>query len=88
MNTAKHKSLSGLHTKVQWMQHKARSQKEENRARMPKVAALVDSFREEFGDGVKVLYASENGCTVGKEDDHDWVVPNLPIVLTPTKKTK
>ena len=39
--------------------------KEENRARMPMVTAMVDEFRQEFGPGVRVTYAKENGIEVG-----------------------
>lgn len=35
--------------------------------RMPMTAELVDRFRKAFGDGVKVIYASENGFEVGYE---------------------
>lgn len=39
----------------------------ENRARMPGVTAFVDLVRKHFGDGVKVIYASENGHEVGRQ---------------------
>lgn len=35
------------------------------RSQMPLVADLVDRFRAEFGEGVKVLWAKENGLEVG-----------------------
>ena len=35
------------------------------RSQMPLVADLVDRFRAEFGEGVKVLWAKENGFEVG-----------------------
>lgn len=41
--------------------------REQNRLRMPTVAAFVDAMREAFGvDQVTVTYASENGYTHGK----------------------
>lgn len=40
--------------------------KEENRARMPMVTAIVDEFREVFGPGVRVTYAREGDVEVGK----------------------
>lgn len=39
--------------------------REENRARMPMVTAFVDAMRAEFGEDCKVIYASENGLTLG-----------------------
>lgn len=45
------------------------SGRDSNRASMPKVAAFVDTIRAEFGEGVKVLYASENGIERGKRDE-------------------
>ena len=47
-------------------QAEAREKAEENRKRMPTIAAWVDEARAIFGDDVKVLYASENGRTVGR----------------------
>jgi len=40
--------------------------REENRARMPTVTAVVDEYRAVFGEGVRVTYASENGLTLGE----------------------
>ena len=37
-----------------------------NREAMPETAAIVSMFRESFGDGIKVLWAMENGRTAGK----------------------
>jgi hypothetical protein len=39
--------------------------KEDNRKAMPNVAAIVDEFREEFGE-ITVTYAEENGIIKGK----------------------
>ena len=39
-----------------------------NRAAMPKVAAIVDDFRKEFGaDQITVTYASEAGREIGSK---------------------
>lgn len=39
-----------------------------NRALMPKVAEVVDAFREEFGaDQIIVTYANENGTERGEK---------------------
>lgn len=43
----------------------ARQKAEENRRRMPEVSRIVDVFREISPD-VKVVFASENGVTVGQ----------------------
>lgn len=53
--------------KVAAMREQARSRAEENRRRMPTVAAVVDAFKAAFGaDQVTVAYASENGITLGQ----------------------
>ena len=51
--------------------------REENRARMPMVTAFVDAFREVFGEDCKVIYASENGLTLGTPGPRG-VIPCLP----------
>lgn len=38
-----------------------------NRAAFPATAAIVDAFRAEFGDGVKLIHAEEGGRTVGRK---------------------
>lgn len=38
---------------------------EENRRRMPTIAAWVEETRSVFGDDVKVIHASENGIVRG-----------------------
>lgn len=50
--------------------------RESNRASMPGVAAIVDEYRALFPD-LKVVYASENGVTVGKRgaDANAFQVP-------------
>ena len=39
----------------------------DNRSSFPASAAILDSFRAEFGDGVKLFYLMENGREVGKK---------------------
>lgn len=41
--------------------------REENRRNFPFAAAALDEMREVFGTGVKLVYAEENGKTVGKK---------------------
>lgn len=41
---------------------------EDNRRKMPTVAAFVDEVRK-FWPDAKVVYASENGITLGKKPD-------------------
>lgn len=41
---------------------------EDNRRKMPTVAAFVDEVRE-FWPDARVIYASENGITLGKKPD-------------------
>lgn len=78
--------LTDLQSKVLAMQNRERSRREENRARMPVIAAFVDSIKAEFGEGVKVLFAKENGYAVGTTQRHEWVNPILPYI--PTEKPK
>lgn len=60
---------------------------EDNRKRMPWVASIVDECRKHFGEGVKVIYAKENGIEVGKlPDPSKYVVPN--VWIEPEKPTK
>lgn len=40
--------------------------KEQMRARMPTVAAIVDEWREFLADGGKVIYAEENGHVIDR----------------------
>jgi hypothetical protein len=44
------------------------SQRDKNRADFPMAAMLLDEFRKHFGEGVKLVYASENGKVIGKLD--------------------
>lgn len=58
--------------------------REQNRTRMPAVAAFVDAMRDAFGaDQVKVIYASENGLTFGKPAPTG--VPASVETATPTR---
>ena len=43
------------------------AEKEKNRARFPKCAAMLDAFRREFGEGVKMRAAIEGDSRVGPE---------------------
>lgn len=45
---------------------KAQTNREKNRERMPICTAFIDEIRREFGDGIKVKYASENGVVLGR----------------------
>ena len=38
-----------------------------NRAEFPAAARILDEFRKEFGEGVKLIYASEAGREIGKK---------------------
>lgn len=59
-----------------------------NRERMPNVAKMVDEIRAVFGDGVKVLYAKENGYELGTPfDRRKLAVPNVCEGI-PKKKAK
>jgi hypothetical protein len=44
-------------------------QRSQNRERFPFAAARVDELRAVFGPGVKLLYASENGDSIGRSTD-------------------
>ena len=41
-------------------------QRDENRRKFPRVAELLDEFREVFGEGVRLIWAVENGNRIGK----------------------
>lgn len=59
-------AVSDLVARVEAMAKRAKSKAEENRARMPTVAAWVDDARRAFGaDQVRVIWASEGGVTIG-----------------------
>lgn len=45
--------------------------KDDVRRLFPDVIAFADAVREEFGDGVKLVYACENGREIGKRSEFD-----------------
>ena len=47
-------------------QQKKESARADNRSAFPATAAIVDMFRAEFGDGVKLVCAEEGGKKIGK----------------------
>jgi hypothetical protein len=52
----------------------------ELRATMPTVAALIDAMAAEFGrDQFRVVFAAENGVSVGTERVITGIVPPPPI---------
>lgn len=51
------------------------SQADDNRRKMPTVAAFVDEVRAVFGD-CKVVYAKENGIELGRRPERG-IIPNL-----------
>jgi hypothetical protein len=71
--------MSQLVERVQAIAAKARSKADENRRRMPKVTAIVDMFRAEFGPGVTVTYAEENGIRLGTPDTE----PGISLATVP-----
>lgn len=62
--------------------------KEENRSKMPTVAAFVDAVRAEFGD-CKVVYAKENGIELGKKPERGIIVKSFtPAAADRSAKTR
>lgn len=55
-------------------------QREDNRRRFPYAAAILDDLRAEFGDGVKLIWAQENGAEIGRPISGEF------CVLTPYQK--
>jgi len=45
--------------------------KNEIRTMFKEVVAFADAVRAEFGPGVKLVYASENGNEIGQKSEHD-----------------
>lgn len=43
------------------------SERSSNRAAFPETAKLVDELRDVFGPGVKLVWAEENGRTIGEK---------------------
>lgn len=48
--------------------------KKEVRALFPLCCEFADPVRNEFGDGVKMVYAEENGRKIGKQGSHGVAV--------------
>lgn len=48
----------------------SRAQAAANRSSMPETAAEIDAWRAVFGQGCKVLYATESEREVGARPDH------------------
>lgn len=44
------------------------TQRDKNRADFPNAASVLDEFKTHFGDGVKLVYAAENGKTIGNKN--------------------
>lgn len=60
--------MSDLFAKVEALRASSAARADENRRRMPTVAAWVDEAKEVFGaDQVTVAYASEGGLTMGRK---------------------
>ncbi len=59
--------------------------RENNRLSMPTVAALVDEIRAQ-GFGCKVIYASENGKTLGEKPKDENIFQIPPGYRIPTAK--
>jgi hypothetical protein len=45
--------------------------KDQVRAMFPEVTAFADAMRKEFGDGVRLVYAEENGRCIGTKSVSD-----------------
>lgn len=61
--------------------------KEENRSKMPTVAAFVDAVRDAFGD-CKVVYAKENGIELGKKPERGIIPTVTPAAADGSAKTR
>lgn len=62
-----------------WMSDQAK----QNRARCPLTAAFVDEMRSVFGAGVKLVWAEENGQTLGVVADAGVAVSLCNMVVRP-----
>lgn len=61
--------------------------KEEFRTLFPECTAFADEVRKIFGDGVKMVYAKENGLEVGRRPDpHEKGVNIRDLDFTPLVK--
>ena len=63
--------------------------KSKNRVDFPNAAKIVDEFRRHFGDGVRLVYAKENGKEIGNpcagENGGVWVTPYIAPKLVEKK---
>lgn len=55
--------------RFQDLHNKAKKIAEQNRANFPETAKIIDDFRDVFGEDCKLLWAIENGRTLGKVPD-------------------
>ena len=60
-----------------------------NRADFPFATGVIDALRAEFGPGVRLVYAEENGRTLGrKPDDSKFRNVSLRDCVLEIKKVK
>lgn len=45
------------------------AQRQANRESFPQTAKIVDEFRSVFGPGIRLLWAEEDGRTIGKRPE-------------------
>lgn len=62
------------------MQKVSKKRKTERVSRFPFAASVLDDLREQFGTGVKLVWAAENGAEIGRPLSGDF------CVLTPYQK--
>jgi len=55
--------------------------REKVRVAFPHCSLIADSFRSVFGDGVKVNFMSEGGCTVGTSKEGDGNAVRLDEIV-------
>ena len=46
---------------------------DQNRAAFPFAAGVIDALRRQFGTGVRLVYAEENGATLGRKPDESRI---------------
>ncbi len=82
-------AVSDVVKRVQAMAEKARAKSEENRKKMPAVAAFVDEMKAAFGaDQVRVTFASENGVQLGTPDTERGIKLSDCVIGDFSKKEK
>ncbi len=73
------------------------SQRDKNRADFPNAASVLDEFKKHFGEGLKLVYAAENGKTIGNPNAGEtgrflsvdrYLALGKKLVLTETKGKK